>query len=131
MPTNFRQFSVALADFAERLVPEKANQFKRAVGLQLLAGVVQKTPVDTGRARANWQVSTGAPAGGLIEGVDPSGGEAIARGAAALAQVQPGETIYISNNLPYILPLENGHSRQAPAGMVALTLAEIQSQFGR
>ena len=28
------------------------------------------------------------------------------------------------NNLPYAVPIENGHSRQKPEGMVAVTVAE-------
>lgn len=37
------------------------------------------------------------------------------------AGVQPlklGDTAYLVNNLPYAVPLEYGHSSQAPAGMV-------------
>ncbi|WP_256203847.1 MULTISPECIES: hypothetical protein [unclassified Pseudomonas] len=30
------------------------------------------------------------------------------------------------NNLPYAIPLEYGHSTQAPAGMVRVTLANFQ-----
>ncbi len=34
--------------------------------------------------------------------------------------------IYITNNLPYISKLENGSSKQAPNGMVNLTMNEVQ-----
>ena len=44
-----------------------------------------------------------------------------------VGNAQPGESIWISNNLPYITALEDGHSKQAPAGMVALSLAEVSS----
>ena len=37
--------------------------------------------------------------------------------------------IYIQNNLPYANRLENGWSNQAPAGMVALTIAEVEAQM--
>jgi hypothetical protein len=30
------------------------------------------------------------------------------------------------NNLPYAVPLEYGHSKQAPGGMVRITLARFQ-----
>ena len=39
---------------------------------------------------------------------------------------QLGDDIWISNNLPYIEALEEGHSQQAPHGMVALSLAEAE-----
>lgn len=68
-----------------------------------------------GRFRGNWQFS-----------IDPSGSEAI---AALISQVQAltiGQTAYIVNNLAYAVPLEYGHSTQAPAGMVRVTLANFQ-----
>jgi len=55
-----------------------------------------KTPVDTGRARASWFYE-----------LEPDVG-----------------TIY--NTVDYILELENGSSKQAPEGMVAITLAEME-----
>ena len=38
-----------------------------------------------------------------------------------------GDVIYLTNNLPYAVPLEEGYSKQAPAGMVALTVQDFQS----
>ncbi|MNJ81742.1 hypothetical protein D3C77_807050 [compost metagenome] len=46
-----------------------------------------------------------------------------------MGQVQAltiGQTAFIVNNLPYAIPLEYGHSSQAPAGMVRVTLANFQ-----
>ncbi len=79
-----------------------------------------------GRFRGNWQFSIDSPATDELDRIDPSGNEAI---AALLAQVQAltiGQTAYIVNNLPYAVPLEYGHSTQAPAGMVRVTLANFQ-----
>ena len=39
-------------------------------------------------------------------------------------------TITVQNNLPYIDRLENGYSKQAPAGMVSVTLAGLQARYG-
>jgi len=39
--------------------------------------------------------------------------------------------ITIYNNLEYIEALENGHSQQAPAGMVAVSLAEFNIKLER
>jgi len=33
--------------------------------------------------------------------------------------VQAADQVFIPNNLPYIVKLKEGHSMQAPAGMVA------------
>ncbi len=43
--------------------------------------------------------------------------------------VRPGDTIWISNNLAYIVALEKGHSRQAPHGMVALSVEEVKNEL--
>ena len=37
-----------------------------------------------------------------------------------------GKVHYIQNSLPYMQALEDGHSTQAPAGMVAITQTEFQ-----
>ncbi len=79
-----------------------------------------------GRFRGNWQFSIDTPATGELDRIDPSGNEAI---ADLLAQVQAltiGQTAYIVNNLIYAVPLEYGHSTQAPHGMVRVTLANFQ-----
>jgi hypothetical protein len=38
-------------------------------------------------------------------------------------------TIYFTNNLPYAQALENGHSNQAPGGMVGLTALMLRAVF--
>ena len=37
----------------------------------------------------------------------------------------------IANNLPYVEALENGHSKQAPAGMVKLALLDVTTELQR
>ncbi|MCP3750778.1 hypothetical protein D3C77_372870 [compost metagenome] len=79
-----------------------------------------------GRFRGNWQFSIDTPATGELDRIDPSGNQAI---ADLLAQVQAltiGQTAYIVNNLKYAIPLEYGHSTQAPHGMVRVTLEKFQ-----
>jgi hypothetical protein len=78
--------------------------------------LVVSTPVDTGRARSNWQVGANIAPTGTLEPSDL--GAPIAQAERAVAVRQPGQNIYIVNNLPYIVPLNEGHSAQAPAGFV-------------
>jgi hypothetical protein len=129
---NIEVFSVAL-DEALEAAQENANQVKRAVALDLLSRIVDRTPVDTGRARANWQVSLSSPRYAnkdkLPQGRQESAvaGRAKAKGAAILRNAQEGQDIWITNNLPYINRLETGTwSDQAPQGMVAISIAEVQ-----
>ena len=114
----------------------KLTQLGRKVALELFKRVIYKTPVDTGRARANWQVTIGAQASGTIAIDDTNGGATMSKATAASAGFRAGDTIYLTNNLPYIRKLEEGgypdgpktvggFSRQAPAGMVALTVQEF------
>jgi hypothetical protein len=116
----------------------KLELVARKVALELFRRVIFKTPVDKGRARANWQASLGSPATGTVDATDKtkSGGPTFRTVVAASAGFKVGDTIYLANNLPYIRKLEEGgypdgpktvggFSRQAPAGMVALTVQEF------
>ncbi|UIN53613.1 hypothetical protein [Pseudomonas kribbensis] len=79
-----------------------------------------------GRFRGNWQFSIGAPADGVLDQVDPGGNVTLAKLKLQVEQLTIGQTAYIVNNLPYAVPLEYGHSKQAPGGMVRITLARFQ-----
>ena len=122
----------------------KLDEVARRVVFEMFQRIVFKTPVDEGRARSNWQASIGSPETGTVEAPDKSGNATIARAKAILASANAGDTIYLSNNLPYIRKLEEGgyadgpkivggFSRKAPTGMVALTVQEfaaIVNQIG-
>lgn len=114
---------------------EKQDEMRDMVALlalQGVRGVVNKSPVDTGRFKGNWFLSVSEISLLATEGVDPNGGGTINRAAGAVAAYSAMEgfpMIHIQNNLPYSVRLEQGHSAQAPAGMVALTVAELQAQF--
>ncbi|PBJ92292.1 hypothetical protein CMV24_27870 [Pseudomonas plecoglossicida] len=79
-----------------------------------------------GRFRGNWQFSIDSPATGELDRVDPKGNETIAQLEAQVAALTIGQTAYIVNNLIYAVPLEYGHSTQAPKGMVRVTLDRFQ-----
>lgn len=99
----------------------------RKVELDVSTSVILGTPVDTGRARANWFASFSAPSGQVSDRVDPSGGASIDRVRGAVSTGKAGHVFYLTNNLPYILRLEQGWSKQAPAGMVMLTVRRYQA----
>ncbi|MEB6589621.1 hypothetical protein MXM82_10810 [Pseudomonas asiatica] len=83
-----------------------------------------------GRFRSNWQLTTGAPAAGEIEEIE-SAEATLGRIIAAAGDLSAGEVAFIVNNLPYAIPLEYGHSSQAPAGMVRVTVADFQNIVDR
>ena len=80
-----------------------------------------------GRFRSNWQLSVDVPAAGVLSLAAPDVAAAIAAHGAVLKGAKAGHIYYLVNNLPYAIPLENGHSKQAPIGMVGITVMEFQS----
>ena len=120
---------MAFADDVKRFALDVRGQNDKVVRtatLELFSGIIKSTPVDTGRARGNWQTSVGQPQGGTLE---RTGME------AALAEVQAtvpegaGQLVYLSNNLPYIERLENGWSQQAPIGMVRINVDRVRQML--
>src|SRR3546814_4931116 len=94
----------------------------RYVSLELFRRVVLRSPVDSGRFRANWSVGIGRIPQGVVELDDKTGTATISKADAELAEVKAGDVIYLINNVPYGPRLENGWSKQAPAGVVAVTV---------
>lgn len=99
-------------------VAANADRLVRRCALATDAAVVIATPVDTGRARSNWQVELGQAATGTVDALDKSGQGAISQGKRVIDGYKSGSTLNITNNLPYIERLNDGWSAQAPAGFV-------------
>ena len=128
MAKELDEWVVALDEWVDEDVPEAALQVQVAVLLEALRRLVQRTPVDTGRARGNWQVwpHTTDRLRVRENRFDPSGALSIRLGTRLITTVVRAYTVtWIANGLPYIVELEKGHSRQAPAGMVGLTYEEL------
>ncbi|WP_395602427.1 hypothetical protein AB4P97_08380 [Pseudomonas sp. A1230] len=79
-----------------------------------------------GRFRGNWMFNIGSPDSTTTDEVDPSGAKSTARIVAGAIEFKAGDTCYITNSLGYAIPLEFGHSTQAPSGMVRVTVARFQ-----
>lgn len=123
--TNVRAFNEAVEKAVKRIPEEKVKAFTKKVALEVLKGVVLLTPVDTGRARGNWQLDIENIPEGEIDTTDKDGGPTIAKGLANLAALAPFQTVYIANNVPYIVFLEEGTDKMAPVGMVSRTVARL------
>jgi hypothetical protein len=129
-------FSIPLAQFAAKVKADLDTVVRKST-LQVFSAVVKKTPVDTGRARANWNASQGAVDTTTTTSTDQGRGTAEALKAG---EIPSGGVVYLANSLPYIRALEygeypnppkkgtgktvNGFSKQAPQGMVRLTAQE-------
>jgi hypothetical protein len=120
--------SIFVAQIAEFVAKAKGNAdlVVRKIALDMFARVIMKSPVDTGRFKGNWQCAIASIPAGTIEIDDKSGTATIGRVTAAALGVKAGDVIYLVNNLEYARALEYGHSKQAPEGMVRLTIVEFQ-----
>lgn len=129
MFSNLNQFSKELRKFADS-EREKVKTIQRWASLEILKRVVMRTPVDTGRARGGWQLTIGEPADGEPERLDKDGGSVLAEEMVNLGGLKDFDVVFIGNNVNYIGYLEDGWSwRQAPRGMLRLTMMEIQREL--
>jgi hypothetical protein len=125
-----RNFALDLKKFGE-VTREQAKIIFRKISLELDARIVLSTPVDTGRARGNWFPSLNSPSSRIeMDARDKGGAGAMSAAQGIINIADLGETIWFTNNLPYILPLENGHSGQAPEGMVDVNLNAVAAHYG-
>ena len=94
---------------------------------------METTPVKTGQARNNWLLSVGSPDTRTIkqDTFDASGSERHAKNKYWIGKHKPGQDIYISNNLPYIKRLNEGWSKQAPAGFVEAAIQRTNELIRR
>lgn len=109
----------------ERVVEELVKATTR----EFVISVIPATPVDTGKARRNWQVQFLNPATQVLNGEDKSSGgqftvaEQIARtNTYRFGRNGFAPAVWITNNVPYIVNLNEGSSLQAPAGFVEISL---------
>ncbi len=100
---KFREFFAALSD-----VPMDLVAVYRSLVTDAYAQIQERTPVDTGRARGGWGLRVGS----------------------AHAARKGEFTARITNSVSYIVYLEYGWSKQAPRGMVRISLIELHDRLG-
>jgi hypothetical protein len=134
-----KEFSKRMRKIAASIEVNSSNTAKKAA-LAIDAQVVVATPVDTGRARANWLVGIDAPKTQIENDFQEGKGgssaasvtsEALSKAKFEILKKRPGQIIFISNNLNYISDLNRGTSAQAPAGFVETAIvAGVQAVKG-
>ena len=126
--------------FGQRVIVQN-EQMRRAIITELFGSVIKDTPVDTGRARANWQTEINAPKTNELNTTDKTGAGAKAEVVGKANASRWGDALHLTNNLPYIFKLEyggypnpprttsgktvNGFSKQAPQGMFRRNILRI------
>lgn len=115
------RWSIPLDKLAEKVKADLRTVARKATA-DVFRAVVLRSPVDTGRFRANWNVSYGEPAFAVTGSTDKDRG---ALEAARALTLDVGGVVYLANGLPYAYRLEHGWSKQAPAGMVRVAVQEF------
>lgn len=132
------EFALDLSRMLDK-AKDRTDLAVRKVMLETFQKVVMKSPVDTGRFRANWVIGIGALNTATTEATDKSGSATLSAITSSVqsAKILDGVSTFCTNSLPYAHVLEYGRangapgSLQAPSGMVRITLTEIVSKYGR
>lgn len=124
------KFAERMSRLANNITANSEKVCQRA-SLAITEQIISATPVDTGKAMSNWQVSLNYP---ILTNINPyaagkSGSTystnrdaAIGKARAIIKQYRSGAEIHICNALPYISRLNDGYSDQAPAAFVQTAL---------
>tara|TARA_R110002020_G_scaffold337389_3_gene552870 strand:- start:293 stop:763 length:471 start_codon:yes stop_codon:yes gene_type:complete len=146
--SNADDFAEQIAEWA-KVSGKRLDKVDRAFKIQLSTMVIEQTPVGNkeywsekarkyapagyvgGRARNNWFPSIGAPSNKTTKRTGAKG-QAAKRRAVKIAGQSVGQVYYLTNNLPYIRRLEyEGHSQQAPSGMLRRSVKEARQALKR
>lgn len=125
-----------------RVTKLRADAVLRRVSLDMHAGVLFRSPVDTGRFRASNRVSINAVDPSVAgereqhsgpNAGDPATGEELASASAILLSARFGDEVIVSNSLPYAKRLEDGWSSQSPepGGIYQATFQELTQKFSQ
>lgn len=111
----------SISDFT-RLYQQRLTSVVRKSCAEISTRIVARTPVDSGSLRASWTPNNGEP---IAENVDIAQGGSRHDIASVVNNIEAGDTFSLANGQPYARRIEyEGHSPQAPAGMVRITAAE-------
>lgn len=131
-------------DFAKMMARAagREDQLVRASALGLGTAIVEKSPVGDpsqwkdpapegyvgGRFRGNWQYGAGQINMNIDSPIDASGSSSVGRIAVGLQGWKRGQSIFITNSLPYAKRLEyEAWSNQSKAGMVRISVMEFKA----
>lgn len=109
----------------EDLTTDKAEKVFRKTCFEISNEVISNTPVDTSRAKNNWFPDINKFSGETTETTNKQGSISLVTNATPKLKI--GDTFTLSNNLPYIVRLEYGWSKQKPNGFVAITLQKFDT----
>lgn len=100
------------------------QQVYRGVMFDLSNQMITMSPKDTGAFQANWLAALNS-GDYTFDKAKTNVSEADGRLTATLGGLTTSTNFYFTNSLPYAAELENGHSEQAPSGVVRVTINDF------
>jgi hypothetical protein len=149
MERNLRRLS-------DHVIPRRMGLFVQRLGIVALRNLVLLTPVDTGQARAGWNVGING-VNTRVNAPSKTGASVIRRGASVIKKVGSFQNLYISNAVRHAAILDQGgfvprdpgpskdprpgrlgrvlvsggFSIQAPHGMMRRTVRILRAEIGQ
>lgn len=133
-------FSNTIAAF-QREYENDMTQILKSIVLESLSRIIERTPVDTGRLRGNWQVAVGSAPDTELTITDKTGSATMQKARGIISDINLDTRIILVNNLPYARVVEEGlypgvgpatsatnggiFSTLATEGMLEITVAEM------
>jgi len=131
-----RKFNRHIDDLIRNLNSKEGALAMLQIAFQLMQRVIVRTPVLYGMARAGWykgqdQISKRGGFGYLADVSTPEESRGYKLGRFRARLTGPNKHVTIGNLVPYVLMLEYGWSRQAPQGMLRVSMASLRGALGR
>jgi len=123
-------FNVETREKAETRLTKGYRARRNFLISQLFGMIVYATPVRDGYARGGWHVSVGGRGSTAPRPPDRDGSTTILAGLSALRGQSVFKDVWLNNSVDYIEELERGSSKQAPSGMVRVSLSAFKAQYG-
>jgi hypothetical protein len=130
--TNLDDFDRTLAKFESEWIAQLFDWVMRALSLTAFPSIVLLTPRDTGRAQNGWDITVNSTSDFVPpEGAATYAAADVGKVTTALRSLKLGDSVFITNNVVYIKPLNDGHSSQAPAQFVESALRQAAAALRR
>lgn len=113
--------------FALDVIEESEEHVKKIAGVGLQS-VVAGSPVMDGAYRGNHRISINEEDHAFDENLKDLGGQStITKESAKIVKFKLGDKLYIQNNAPYAVRLENGWSEQASKGVYSIAFMNMRN----
>lgn len=109
-----------MTEYTIKALEDLVGEVARKTMTALVQDIAVVTPKLTGLATGNWEVTIGRPSNTTSENLDVSGGATINAAQSVILSTKNIKypVMWLTNNQPYIVRLNDGWSKKAPAKFV-------------